>query len=204
MLKPRVKNFKKYSKKMYRAIVIGGSLGGLEAVIAILSELPDSFPLPVIVVLHRVKNQKSELAEVIQSKCKIKVKEADEKEAILPGVVYISPANYHLLVEDEETFSLSNSELVNYSRPSIDVLFESAAEIYKENLTGILLTGANSDGSDGINLISQYGGLTIVQDPQNARCDIMPKSAILKTKVDYIVNLAEISSLLLKLNKETA
>ena len=186
---------------MYKAIVIGGSIGGLEAVVSITSGLPRDYHLPVIIVLHRIKNQKSGLVEVIQAKCKIKVKEADEKESIRPGFVYIAPANYHLLIEEEETFSLTYSELVNYSRPSIDVLFESAAEVYKDKLIGILLTGANDDGSNGIKMISEYGGLTVVQDPKTAKCDIIPKSAIAKTKVDKILNLNEIQFFLLNLNK---
>ena len=185
---------------MYKAIVIGGSIGGLEAVVSITSGLPRDYHLPVIIVLHRIKNQKSELVEVIQTKCRIKIKEADEKEPIRPGFVYMAPPNYHLLIEEEETFSLSYSELVNYSRPSIDVLFESAAEVYKKKLIGILLTGANNDGSKGINTISQFGGLTVVQDPETAKCDIMPKSAIAKTKVDKILNLNGIQNFLLNLN----
>jgi len=134
------------SDKAFKAIVIGTSAGGLSALSTLLEKLPPSYHLPIIIVQHRAKDQKSLLEEVLQPKCKIKIKQADEKEKIEKGVVYIAPPDYHLLIENDLTFSLSCDELVSYSRPSIDVLFESAALAYRETLIGIILTGASNDG----------------------------------------------------------
>ncbi|MEI9955467.1 MAG: chemotaxis protein CheB [Ferruginibacter sp.] len=135
--------------KKYGAIVIGTSAGGLYALSFILKRLPASYPVPIIVVQHRAKDQKDLLEEVLQTKCRITIKQADEKEKIESGFVYIAPADYHLLVEADKTFSLSSDELVHYSRPSIDVLFETAAITYTDSLVGIILTGANNDGARG-------------------------------------------------------
>ena len=131
--------------------------------------------------------------------CKSRVKQADEKEKIVPAMIYIAPPNYHLLVEDDRTFSLSVDELVNFSRPSIDVLFESAADAYGKRLIGIILTGANSDGSNGLKKIKECGGMAIVQDPESSEADTMPRAAIKATKVDYVLPLEEIGTFLRKL-----
>lgn len=185
-------------KKRYKAIVIGTSAGGLYALSSILQKLPVAYPLPIVVVQHRAKDQSYLLEDVLQSKSKIKIKQADEKEAIKGRYVYIAPPDYHLLVESNKTFSLSADEQVRYSRPSIDVLFESAALVYKETLIGIVLTGANNDGAYGIEMINQYGGLTIAQDPNEADFPIMPRASIATQKVMYVWTLAEIQSFLLK------
>jgi two-component system, chemotaxis family, protein-glutamate methylesterase/glutaminase len=186
--------------KTYEAVVIGGSWGGTEALIQILKDLPASFALPIIVVLHRQKNTISFLIEILSKRIHIPVKEVEEKEAILSGFVYIAPPNYHILIEQDRTFSLDVSQEISYSRPSIDVLFESAALVYKHKLVGILLTGANADGSEGMSTIAKEKGLTVVQDPDDAESNIMPKAALSKVKVDHVLTKPQISELLLSLN----
>jgi PAS domain S-box-containing protein len=190
------------SEEIYKAIVIGTSAGGLYALTDILANLPADFSIPVIVVQHRSKGQRELLEEVLQSKCNIKIKQADEKERIESGFVYIAPPDYHLMVERDMTFSLTADEYVRFSRPSIDVLFESAAVVYKDKLIGIILTGANSDGAAGIKTIHSYGGLTIAQDPGEAQFPFMPNASIETNKVKYIWNLQKIHAFLLKLIKK--
>jgi len=186
----------------YRAIVIGSSTGGMEALRIILEVLPKDFPVPILVAQHISPHSDNYLAKFLDSACKVSVKEAEEKEKAIPGHVYLAPPNYHLLVEDDGFISLSVEARVSYARPSIDVLFESAAEAYNRGLIGIVLTGANYDGSNGLKRIKEYGGLTIVQDPVTARADAMPRAAIRATKVDYITPLAEIGQLLNKIIEE--
>jgi two-component system chemotaxis response regulator CheB len=186
--------------KKYDAIVIGTSAGGLYALIALFQDLPVDYPVPIIVVQHRAKDQKDLLEEVLQSKTKIKVRQADEKESISPGFVYIAPADYHLLIEKDKTFSLSADEHVHYSRPSIDVLFESAALAYRDHLVGIILTGASRDGAEGIKWIKKCGGLIIAQHPGDADYPFMPKAAIATKQVEYIWTLSRIKKFLLEIN----
>lgn len=183
----------------YRAIVIGTSAGGLYALSSILNKLPASYSIPVIIVQHRAKDQKDLLEEVLQHKCRISIKQADEKEKIEGGIVYIAPPDYHLLIESDETFSLSADEPVRHSRPSIDVLFESAAVVFKEGLIGIILTGASNDGAAGTVTIKKYGGLTVAQDPAEAQFPVMPRAAIETKNVKYIQTLGEIQDFLLKI-----
>jgi two-component system chemotaxis response regulator CheB len=189
------------NKKKYFAIVIGVSAGGLQALTRLFEELPDDYPIPIIVVQHRAKDQKDLLEEVLQTKCKIIIKQADEKEKIQSSFVYIAPPDYHLLVEKDRTFSLAADEHVSYSRPSINVLFETAAEVYKDKLIAIILTGANDDGAAAIAMIKKYGGLTIAQDPAEAQFPFMPEAAIKKGGVEVIWTLDEIVKFLLKLPK---
>jgi two-component system chemotaxis response regulator CheB len=132
----------------------------------------------------------------------LSIKEADEKENIEYGKVYIAPPNYHLMIEKDKTFSLTIDERVNFARPSIDVLFESAAEAYKDKLIGVVLTGSNNDGTNGIKRIQECGGLTIIQDPETAESSYMPASAIAVIKPDYILSLEDIIQLLIKLDKQ--
>jgi len=183
----------------YKAVVLGASAGGFEAMSKILRELPQNFPLPLIIVQHRAKDDRQLLEEVIQVKCKITVKQADEKENIRPGIVYFAPADYHLLVEEDMSFSLDSDMHVNYSRPSIDVLFETASEVYRESLIGIILTGTNSDGAQGIKAIRMNGGTTIAQDPKNALYPYMPQAAINTGAIQYILEVDEIKEFLLML-----
>jgi two-component system chemotaxis response regulator CheB len=183
----------------YQAVVIGSSLGGLHALKTLLSQLPEDFPLPVLVTQHQIHDADDFLAEYLNRKCAIAVQEACPNEAILGGHVYISPAAYHLLVEEEKTLSLSVDLPVNYSIPSIDVLFESAADVYGKNLIGVVLTGASADGSQGLLKIKECGGLAVVQDPATAEATEMPEAAIAATKIDQLLPLEMIGSFIKEL-----
>jgi two-component system, chemotaxis family, protein-glutamate methylesterase/glutaminase len=186
----------------YSAIVVGASAGGLTALTSILCALPKSFSVPIIVVQHRSKEERDLLETVLQQKCEIRIKQADEKEMISPGFVYIAPPDYHLLIESSMSFSLTIDETVNYSRPSIDVLFESAAQVYREKLIGIVLTGSNSDGSNGIKLIHKYRGLTIAQNPDEAQYSAMPLASIRTGAVKKILMLKEIHQFLISITND--
>ena len=187
----------------YEAIVIGVSSGGMNALKFIFSALPAGFRLPIIIVQHISAHSDNEWINILNDKSNLTIKEADEKEKIEIGNVYIAPANYHLLIENDKTFSLTIDEYVNFARPSIDVLFESAAESYKHKLIGIVLTGSNNDGAKGIKRIKEYGGLAIIQDPETAESPTMPASAIAAIEPDYILSLEKIIELLIKLNNPT-
>lgn len=185
----------------YKAIVIGVSAGGMAALGRILPRLPKDFPIPVIIVQHLSPQSDNFMIRHFDRLCQIKVKEADEKEEILPGTAYFAPPNYHLLIETDFTFTLSVEERVNFSRPSIDVLFESARDAWCSQLVGIILTGASGDGSKGLKQIKDCGGLTIVQDPKEAEVSVMPESAIKITNVDKILKIDDIAAFLLTLKK---
>lgn len=187
---------------MNKAVVIGVSTGGLNALKAIIPQLPASFPFPVIIVQHLGSRSDTFLADYLNDLSQIKVKEAEDKEPICQGYVYIAPAGYHLLVEPDYTFSLSADERVNYSRPSIDVLFESAVDVFERNIIGIILTGANSDGAAGLKKIHESGGISIIQNPKTAEAGYMPEAAAAMLKADYIVDLEQIASLLVNLGLE--
>jgi len=189
----------KLGKKRFEAVVIGSSAGGIKALSAILVALPSDFPLPIIIVQHLHPHSDSYLAKILGAKCGLKVKQADEKEAITDGVVYLAPPNYHLLIEEDRSFSLSIEGPVNFARPSVDVLFETAIYAYRDKLIGIILTGANHDGSQGLKKIKQIGGYLIVQDPKTAEADAMPQAAIAATKVDKILPIEQIGPYLLQL-----
>lgn len=184
----------------YESVVIGTSSGGLNALLSILPALPQQFNMPVIVVQHIGANSDSFWVEALNKKCALTVKEADEKEKAMPGFVYIAPPNYHLLVERDKTFSFTIDERVNFARPSIDVLFETACTAYGKHLIGILLTGANNDGAAGLLCIKKRGGLTIAQDPETAEASYMPASAIKLNAATHILTIKEIVDLLLQLN----
>jgi len=186
--------------KGYNAVVIGVSTGGLHALETLLPLLPADYDLPVIVVQHRVKRNNNFLCRFLDELCPLSVVAAEEKMAIMAGQVYIAPPNYHLLIEADRSLSLSVDPLVNWSRPSIDVLFETAAEVYRGGLVGVVLTGANKDGSKGLARIKQLGGLAVIQDPQTAEALEMPQAAIDTVGGDHILPLAEIGQLLASLN----
>jgi two-component system chemotaxis response regulator CheB len=160
------------------AVVIGASAGALEALSAILPVLPAAYPLPILIVVHLPPDKDSLLATILQSKCSMNVREAEDKEPIRAGTVYVAPPDYHLLVEKDGTLSLSSEEEVHFSRPSIDVLFETAADAYGEQVVGIVLTGANADGADGLRAIAEAGGVAIVQQPELAFSSCMPQAAL--------------------------
>ncbi len=160
------------------AVVIGASAGALEALSVILPSLPAEFRLPVMVVVHVPPNRRSMLADLFRAKCQIPVQEADDKEPISPGTIYFAPPDYHLLIEVDKSLSLSSDEPVLFSRPSIDVLFETAADAYGPALIGIVLTGANHDGAHGLTAIVEAGGIGLVQSPVGAFAATMPEAAI--------------------------
>ena len=183
-------------KISFQAVVIGSSAGGLNALKTIFATLDKTFPLPIIIVQHISPDSDNYLPLFLDNLKKIKVKEADEKEIPQNGICYVAPPNYHLLIEGDKSFTLTVGERVNYARPSIDVLFETAAEAYREGLIGIILTGANNDGSQGLKKIKEMGGLAIVQDPEEAESDSMPLSALEVTNVDHVMKLKEITNFL--------
>jgi len=182
------------------AVVIGASAGGVHALLALLSGLPERFSLPIIAVLHLPQERDSRLADVFQQRLGMAVREATDKEAIAPSTLYFAGSGYHLSIEMDRTFSLSCEEPVNYSRPSIDVLMDSAADAYGPSLAGVLLTGANFDGAAGLARIKQRGGLTAVQDPAEAQVATMPQAAIRKLKPNLILTLDGIRQLLIQLD----
>jgi two-component system, chemotaxis family, protein-glutamate methylesterase/glutaminase len=186
------------TEKPYQIIVIGGSAGAMTALLELLPLLPAGFPLPIVIVVHLHPRQDSSHIVRLSSQCALTVKEADEKESLQPGTVYLAPPNYHLLIEHDRTFSLSIDERVNYSRPSIDVLFESAVQAYGSHVIGVILTGANNDGTEGLRKIKERGGLTIVQDPRTAESTYMPQAALEAMPVDHILSMPEIGKLFVK------
>lgn len=180
--------------KPYQAIVIGASSGGLEAFMSILPRFPANFNLPILITQHLHQKSDSLLVELLAAKIAIPIKEAEDKEPIQNGMVYISPPGYHLLIEPDKTLSLSVDDFVNYSRPSIDVLFESAAFVFRNTLIGILLTGANEDGAKGLKEIYKNGGLVIVQDPDEAQACTMPNAGLKCTHTQNIFRLKQIAN----------
>lgn len=178
------------------AIVIGGSAGALEAIRTILPELLPGFALPIALVLHLLPTRPSGLASILARQCSLRVKEAEDKEPIAPGTLYLASPNYHLLIERRRCFSLSTDEPVHFSRPSIDVLFETAADAYGPGLVGLLLSGANDDGARGLARIKAAGGTTVVQSPDTAVVRTMPEAALRLTAADHILPLPDIGALL--------
>lgn len=183
------------------AVVIGASAGGFEALLALLEGLPPTYPMPLVAVLHLPDHHESRLAELFGYRLALQAREARDKESLAPGIVYFAPSGYHLSIESDCSFSLSCEERVSYARPSIDVLFASAADAYGPALAGILLTGANFDGAAGLAGMQVAGGLTIVQDPASAEVPTMPEAALRRMTPDLILPLAEIHSLLLRLGQ---
>lgn len=181
-----------------QAIVIGASAGAVEALTTLLSGFEEDFTIPVIIVIHLPPDKKSVIAELMQEYCVLRVCEVEDKERIEPGSVYFAPPDYHLLIEDDRSFSLTVEEPVLYSRPSIDVLFESAADIYGDALIGIILTGANSDGAKGLKTVEEAGGVTIVQNPLTAQAKVMPEAALKECPGATIMDLQQISTYLQK------
>ena len=185
----------------YEVIVIGVSAGGLAALKTILPALPKTFPAPVVVVQHRTNRADEFLTDYLNQLCQLSVREVEDKEPIRAGHIYLAPAGYHVLVEPDKSFSLSTDMRVNYSCPSVDVLFESAADAYKNAVIGVVLTGANADGAQGLRAIRQRGGVVIVQDPESAEAGAMPRAALAATPVDHIVPLERMTALFIELTQ---
>lgn len=183
------------------AIVVGASAGGVEALLRIFSGIRTGFSLPIITVLHLPDDRRSQLVHVFGSRLRLPVKEADDKEPVRPGTLYFASAGYHLSVEADRSFSLSQEDRVFYSRPSIDILFESAACAYGPALAGILLTGANNDGAQGLAQIASQGAMTVVQDPAQAQARTMPDAALALHSPDYLLPLNDIGHLLVELER---
>ncbi len=181
-----------------QAVVIGVSAGALEALSTILPALPADYPLPILIVVHLPRHKESILAELLSSKCTLSVCEAEDKAPLLAGTVYIAPPDYHLLVEKDKTLSLSTEEEILYSRPSIDVLFETAADAFGKSLLGIVLTGANEDGAKGLRIIVDCGGQAVVQRPDTATAVMMPQSALKACPEALALSLEDIANHLMK------
>ncbi len=181
-------------------IVIGASAGGMETIKKILSELPKNFSIPIVVVLHLMSGKESEIVKLLQNNCKIEIVEATINSKIEKGMAIFAPPNYHILIEKNGSYSLSTESKINFSRPSIDILFETAADAFGSEVVGIVLSGASSDGSKGLLEIKNKGGTCIVQDPKTAVFDTMPKKAIESVEVDYILSPKEIAKYLILTN----
>jgi two-component system chemotaxis response regulator CheB len=175
-----------------RLLAIGGSAGSLQVILSVLTEIGDSFPMPVLVVLHRNGLFESDLEGIFSARSPMAIKEVEEKEPLFNGTVYLCPADYHVLLEDDGSFSLDYSERVHFSRPSIDVTFQSAAEVYGPGLMALLLSGGNVDGAEGMQHVRDRGGVTLVQDPATAEVPFMPQQAITRMKPDHILPTQEI------------
>jgi two-component system, chemotaxis family, protein-glutamate methylesterase/glutaminase len=178
------------------AVVIGASAGGIEALTVLLPALPAGLRPPVFVVLHLPRDRPSVLVEIFTPKCAVPIREAEDKESVMAGTVYFAPNNYHLLVDNGPQLALSADDPVHHSRPSIDVLFESAIEIYNDRLLGIILSGANEDGAAGLAAIHDAGGITVVQSPRTARAPHMALSALKLRQADRVLALDEIAGML--------
>lgn len=175
-------------KAVDKIVLIGGSAGSLPVLLQALPQLDATLSLTIVIILHRKPTNNPALATLLATKTVLPVKEVEEKEIIQPGTIYTAPADYHLLFEKDHIFSLDFSEKVNFSRPSIDVAFASAAEVFGSSLTGILLSGASADGVEGLKAVKQYGGTIAVQDPATAEVPYMPQQALSSLNVDAIVN----------------
>jgi two-component system, chemotaxis family, protein-glutamate methylesterase/glutaminase len=176
-------------------LAIGGSAGSLSMTLKIIPLLKIEMNLAVIIIFHRRPSEDTTLIDLFSERTVYRVKEAEEKEVILPGVIYLAPADYHLLIERDFTFSLDVSEKINYSRPSIDITFESAAEVYSDRLGCLLLSGANADGVEGLQRAKALGSTILVQDPLCAEVPYMPQEAVNKVPIDLLINDANLSNI---------
>ncbi len=177
------------------AVVIGASAGGVEILSVLLSVIPSGCRVSFFIVLHIPRERPSLLAELFSNRCALPVREAEDKEPVQPGTVYFAPPDYHMLVDRGPALALSGDEPVHFSRPSIDVLFDSAADIYGERLMGVILTGANQDGAEGLAAIAQAGGRTVVQDPSGAAVAYLPEAALQEGPVDAVLSLEQLQEL---------
>jgi len=181
-------------------VFIGGSAGSITPILTILSSLPPDFNLIITLVIHSGTSNTTPMSEVLATNCTLTVHEISDKEKFIPHTVYVAPSGYHVYVENKKYFSLSVDKKVHYSRPAIDVLFTSAAEVFGKHCIAILLSGANQDGAEGLLNIKRHGGLTIVQSPESSLISIMPQSAIDNGAAVQVLSPIEISRLLLEYN----
>lgn len=180
-------------------LILGGSAGSLTVLFSLLPSFKTEFSFSIILVLHRKNSGDSSLSDLLSVKTPALVREVEDKDPIKPGMIYLAPADYHLLIEREHFFSLDYSEKVNFSRPSIDVTFESAAEIYGKDLIAIILSGANEDGCKGLAAVKAAGGTIIAQDPKSAQMPTMPAHAIAYNRIDAVLTPEEISQYIARL-----
>ncbi|MFC0203972.1 chemotaxis protein CheB [Novosphingobium soli] len=180
------------------AVAIGASAGAIHALLEILPALPEDYGLPVLIVVHVPPGRRNELARLFSAKCQLPVHEAEDKEPILPGTITFAPPDYHMLVEPGGTISLSTDEPVYFSRPSIDVLLESAADAYDGRMVGVVLTGANEDGAQGLKAVADAGGLALVQEPSTAYARAMPDAALALCTTAHALPLAAIAACLVE------
>ena len=182
------------------ALVIGGSAGSLDVLLEIFPVLRNDIHFPIIIVVHRKASNESLLTDLLKSRTTLAVGEAEEKEFLIPGKVFIAPADYHMLIEEDRSISLDYSEKINYSRPSIDVTFQSAAEVFKEKLVCILLSGSNADGVEGLKSVNNYGGSVVIQNPNTAIMPYMPQQAVINVKPHVILDSHGMADYINKLN----
>jgi two-component system chemotaxis response regulator CheB len=187
----------------YAVVVVGTSWGGLAALSTLLHGLPGDFNLPIVVVQHRGKDSERLLSELLQDTTELTVCEIEDKDPLSAGTVHIAPANYHVLIE-EGYLSLNTDDMVRFSRPSIDVMFMSAADAYASRAIGVVLTGANEDGSRGLAQIAKRGGVALVQDPKTAEIPIMPVAAIKAVPSAQTLPLDALAPKLIELSQEPA
>jgi two-component system chemotaxis response regulator CheB len=183
----------------YELVVIGASWGGLHAVGMVLEGLGDTSSAAIVVVQHRGKGGGERLAPLLQRHTRLPVREAEDKDSLTPGSIYLAPPDYHTLIESDRTIALSTEAAVRHARPSIDVVFRSAAEAYRERCVGVVLTGSNDDGAEGLALIKKLGGVVVVQDPRTAERREMPSAALEATNADLVLPLEEIGVFLREL-----
>ena len=179
-------------RSRFDLVVVGASAGGVSALQALLSSLPSALALPVLVVLHLPRDRPSRIADLLDAGCPLPVREAEDKQPLQPGTVTFAPPDYHLLVEDRATLALSVDPPVLFSRPAIDPLFESAADVFGDGVLAILLTGASADGSDGVAAVRQAGGDAWIQCPEEAYSSMMPASALAHAGADAVLPLTSI------------
>lgn len=188
-------------KNTYKAIVIGGSAGSLSVLFEVFPALNPELNVALILVLHRKYSGDSSLSDLLSSKTLLPTKEIDDKDPILPGHIYLAPADYHLLIEKNYSFSLDVSEKINFSRPSLDVTFESAADTFGRSLVAILLSGSNDDGTAGLKAVKEEGGFIIAQKPESAQMAYMPQNAINNLEMDLILDAKGISDFINSLSQ---
>jgi two-component system, chemotaxis family, protein-glutamate methylesterase/glutaminase len=177
------------------AVAIGASAGGVDVLSALLPLLPADCRVSFFVVMHIPRERPSLLPEIFANKCALPVREAEDKEPVQPGTVYFAPPDYHLLIDRGPALALSSDEPVHFSRPSIDVLLESAADVYGERLMGLILTGANQDGAEGLAAVGRAGGRTVVQEPASAAVPYLPEAALRQGSVDFVLSLEQLQGL---------
>ena len=187
--------------KSIESVVIGGSAGAIDALLTLLPLLPKDFDLPVVVVVHLAPDKPSYMPEVLGSRTHLRVKEAEDKEPLERGHLYVAPPNYHLLIERDRSFSLSMDAPLHFSRPAIDVTFDSAADVFAERLVGVLLSGANEDGAAGLARIVDRGGTILIQRPSTAAALAMPEAALAATHDNHVLSPPEIGTFLGRLAK---